>query len=162
MFERLITVRPLGAADHQWVVQAVRGWGGDFVVSRGRAHYPEGLPGYCALGRGGDRLGLASYRVNGSECELVLLEAFVRGRGVGTLLVKAVGDEARRSGCRRVWLVTTNDNLDAQRFYQRRGFRIAAFYRDAVDAARVIKPAIPVAGLYGIPIHDEIEFEMML
>jgi ribosomal protein S18 acetylase RimI-like enzyme len=160
--ERPITVRPLDAADHEWVLHVVRGWGADFVVSRGRAHYPEGLPGYCALGQGGDRLGLASYRVSGSGCELVLLEALVRRKGVGTFLVEAVADEARRSGCRRLWLVTRNDNLAAQRFYQRRGFRIAAVHRDAVDAARVIKPSIPATGLYGIPIHDEIEFELLL
>ena len=66
------------------------------------------------------------------ECEIVTIDSLAEGRGVGSALVAAVIDAARRAECRRVWLVTTNDNLPAIRFYQKRGFVLAALRRDAV------------------------------
>ena len=67
-----------------------------------------------------------------------------------------------RRKARRAWLITTNDNLDAIRFYQRRGFTIATVHAGAIEQSRTIKPSIPLVGSYGIPIRDEIEFEMLL
>jgi hypothetical protein len=66
------------------------------------------------------------------------------------------------AGCRKIWTITTNDNLDAMRFYQRRGFRIAAVRPGAVAAARRLKPTIPELGEHGIPIRDEIELALTL
>ncbi len=63
----------------------------------------------------------------------------------------------RDAGCRRVWLTTSNDNLEALRFYQRRGLRIVAVHRGAIDRARELKATIPLVGRHGIEIHDEIE-----
>ena len=41
---------------------------------------------------------------------------------------------------------------------QRRGFRLDAIHRGAVDDSRSrLKPEIPVVGAYGIPLRDEIE-----
>ncbi len=57
-------------------------------------------------------------------------------------------------------MVTTNDNLDALRFYQRRGFTIAEIRRRAVDESRrTLKPTIPDVGCFGIPVRDEIILE---
>lgn len=92
----------------------------------------------------------------------VTLDAFPRFRGVGTRLLRSVAEEARKRGCRRLWLITTNDNLDAIRFYQRRGMRIATVHTGALRESRKIKPAIPEVGMNGIPLRDEIEFEMVL
>jgi hypothetical protein len=61
-----------------------------------------------------------------------------------------------------VWLITSNDNLNALRFYQRRGYRLAAVHRDAIVLARQIKPEIPLVGDFGIPLTDEIELEKLL
>jgi len=73
------------------------------------------------------------------------------------------GDRGDRAGCRRVWLVTTNDNVDALAFYQRRGFRLAALHRAAVTEAReTLKPEIPEVARNGIPIRDELELELEL
>ena len=59
--------------------------------------------------------------------------------------------------------MTTNDNLSALRFYQRRGFRLVKIWPGAVDAARKsLKPTIPQVGQNGIPIHDEIDLCRML
>ena len=67
----------------------------------------------------------------------------------------------RPSGARRLWLITTNDNVDALRFYQRRGFRLVRVHAGAVDRSRAaLKPGIPEAGDHGIPLRDELELEM--
>jgi GNAT superfamily N-acetyltransferase len=94
------------------------------------------------------------------QCEVLTLHATEQWHGVGTALIKAVEQLAAEQGCTRLWLITTNDNVDALRFYQRRGFQLAAIHRRAVDDSRSrLKPEIPVAGAYGIPMRDEIELE---
>jgi len=92
----------------------------------------------------------------------VTLHAFQPFAGIGTALVQAVRDVAADEGCRRLWLITTNDNLDALRFYQRRDFELVAVHRDLRDTARRLKPSIPLVGDYGIPIRDELELEIGL
>jgi hypothetical protein len=77
-------------------------------------------------------------------------------------LLQAVCDAARKACCNRLWLITTNDNVDALRFYQRFGFSLVALHRDAVRESRRLKPSIPETGKDGIPIRDEIELEMQL
>jgi Acetyltransferase (GNAT) family len=89
--------------------------------------------------------------------EVVTLNALERRAGVGTLLMEAAAIEAKRLRCTEIRLTTTNDNLDALRFYQRRGLRLVALRPGAVDRARVEKPEIPRVGDYGIPLHDEID-----
>ena len=75
-------------------------------------------------------------------------------------MIEAVWLLARRQGCTRLWVITTNDNVDALRFYQRRGFRLVRVHRGAVDRSRAsLKPEIPPVGAYGIPLRDEIELD---
>ena len=88
------------------------------------------------------------------------MRALEQWRGVGTALLVAVEAAGGRERWRRLWLVTTNDNVDAVRFYQRRGWEWVAFHHDAVTAARErLKPEIPARGAYGIAIRHELEFE---
>jgi N-acetylglutamate synthase-like GNAT family acetyltransferase len=90
--------------------------------------------------------------------EIVTLNALNRRSGIGSLLIDEVREEAKRRRCREVTLTTTNDNIDALRFYQRRGFRLAALRPGAVDRARLErKPEIPRSGAYNIPLRDEID-----
>ena len=149
------------AADRVWAEARMdAGWGGALQARRGELHDVLALPGFVAEEDGGPR-GLATYRVGGDECELAFIEAFERGRGVGTALLEAV--RAAAAGCARIWVVTTNDNLDALRFYQRRGFRLVALRPGAVDEAREqLKPRIGRVGAFGIPIRDELELELRL
>jgi ribosomal protein S18 acetylase RimI-like enzyme len=110
-----------------------------------------------------DRTGALTYRVDGDSIELTAVAAEPRGRGTGTSLVDALVAAARYVGTSRVWVVTTNDNLDALAFYQRRGFRLADIRVGAVDEARrSLKPTIPLVGQHGIEMHDEIELTMLL
>jgi GNAT superfamily N-acetyltransferase len=138
-------------------------WGSPIVLSRGGAHDVRELPALVAVEAvTGAWLGTAAYRMEGDECELVEIEAHERHRGVGTALLEAVAVAARAAGANRMWLITTNDNLDAMRFYQRRGFHLVRLWPDAVMESRRRKPEIPTIGDYGIPIRDEVELEIDL
>ena len=157
-----VAVKPLTDSDRAWVQGVVRHWGADFVVTRGRKVYPAELDGFIAESETGERVGLITFEIHNDQCEIVTLDAFSRFTGVGTALIKAAASVARHAGCRRMWLITTNDNIDAFRFYQRRGFTIAAVHCDAIAESRRMKPSISQIGQYGIPIRDEVEFEKML
>jgi GNAT superfamily N-acetyltransferase len=133
-------------------------WGGEALVLRGQVYPVDALDGFAAVEQG-SWTGLVTFRLEAGECEVMSLDSLVRHQGTGTALLQAVIDHARRQGARRVHLTTTNDNLDALRFYQRRGFRLSALRPGAVDAARQLKPAIPLSGEYAIPLHDELELE---
>jgi len=156
-----VRVRALGEADREWATGKLRELWGEGVVSRGRLLDATVLPGFVAEGDG-EPAGLLTYRIDGGDCEVVTINAFPRGAGAGTALMEAVAVAARDAGCRRVWLITTNDNLRALRFYQRRGFRLAALHRDALARSRELKPSIPEVGLDGIPLRDELELELTL
>jgi len=157
-----VSVKPVTDSDRPWVLGVVRHWGADFVVTRGRKVYPAELNGFIAESESGERLGLITFETFEDQCEIVTLDAFSRFSGVGTSLIKKVVSVTRQAGCRRIWLITTNDNIDAIRFYQRRGFTIAAVHANAIAESRRMKPSISEIGQCGIPIRDEIEFEMML
>ncbi|WP_168724076.1 GNAT family N-acetyltransferase [Streptomyces sp. A1499] len=107
-------------------------------------------------------VGLLTYMVSDAGLEIGSLDAVVRHSGVGGLLLAVAVGPAQRAGARRAWLVTTNDNLDALRFYQRRGLRITDVTPWGVDAVRAVKPSIPLSGEYGIPLHDEPTLELPL
>jgi ribosomal protein S18 acetylase RimI-like enzyme len=108
--------------------------------------------------RYGELAGVLTYIVDGDSCEVLTLHAAERHRGVGTALLDAVEEIAGGAGCARLWLITTNDNVDALRFYQRRGFRLAEVHPGAVDdTRRSLKPEIPEVGEHGIPLRDELE-----
>jgi ribosomal protein S18 acetylase RimI-like enzyme len=157
-----VTIRQLGPGDRAWLKGFVTDrWGSEIVVARGRVLRPENHPGFVAED-GHLRLGLVTYRIGDGECEIVTIDSVVEGRGVGTALLDAVTAQGRAVGCRRVWLITTNDNLNALRFYQGRGFRLVAVHCGAVEASRRLKPEISEIGYFGIPIRDELELELSL
>lgn len=158
----MMDVRPLTAADKDWVVAQLRKWWGSVrVVTRGRVHQADELPGFIVV-REKERVGLATYRTAGDECEMVTLNSVVEHIGVGSALIEAVKNAGREAGCRRLWLITTNDNMSALRFYQKRQFALVALHRDAISQSRRLKPEIPDTGIDGIPIRDEIELGLML
>jgi GNAT superfamily N-acetyltransferase len=131
---------------------------GSAMVARG-GELPDPLTRPAVIAEQGARLiGALSYDVRDISCEILTLHTDRRWSGVGTALVVDVARLAAAMGCTRYWVSTTNDNVDALRFYQRRGFRLAALRCGAVDEARrTVKPGIPLEGEYGIPLRDEIE-----
>ena len=155
-----IEILPLSQKDQPWVARLLtENWGSVLVISRGQTHDASILPGFVAL-MDGKKVGVLTYRIQGAECELVTLDSWQENSGVGTNLVEAVKRTAFEAGCDRLWLITTNDNLHALGFYQKRGFHLVALRPDAMAAARKIKPSIPEIGRHGIPLRDEIELEI--
>lgn len=154
-------IDPSRAGDAATVTDILqRSWGSTVVISRGVAHDAAGLPGFIAE-RAGTPAGLVTYHPGVKAWEVVTLDSVLRGCGVGTALLMSVADAARADGATKLWLITTNDNLDALRFYQRRGWRLSEVHVGTVDEARRRKP-IPLVGAYGIEIHDELELELDL
>jgi GNAT superfamily N-acetyltransferase len=187
VYQRDVAIRPVEEADRptvEWLTTQL--WGAPEVVVHDGVFYPATLPGFIAersaAGHGGRIAGLVTFearfaarpggaRQHGARqhyagqddaadhgvLEIVTINALDLYQGIGTMLIEAVRMEAKRLGCHLVTLTTTNDNIGALRFYQRRGFRIAAVRPGAVDRSRQLKPGIPRTGDFGIPLHDEID-----
>lgn len=136
-------------------------WGSRIMVTRGVALDASKLPGFLVR-EGRELIGLLTYHVKDNELEIVSLDAIHKRKGAGSLLLEAAVAEASAFKYRRVWLITSNDNLDALRFYQRRGFDLARVHYGAIDEARKIKPTIPLNGDFNIPIRHEVELEQVL
>ena len=111
---------------------------------------------------GTEPVGLLTYAVRDGACEVVTLDSFAERRGVGSALLEAVREVAAAAGCERLWLSTTNDNLAALRFYQRRGWDLVALHRDVVAQWRRSKPVIPERGRDEIPLRHALELELRL
>jgi ribosomal protein S18 acetylase RimI-like enzyme len=153
-----VRVRPFVDSDGAWAEALIDAeLSGRWQARLGSVIDGLALPGLVAE-LNGERAGLLTFAEEPERVEIVSLEAAIRYRGVGKALIEAIVEQARG---RRLWLVTTNDNLDALRFYQRRGFRIVEVRVGAVDEARrMLKPTIPAVGNFGIPIRDEIVLQM--
>jgi GNAT superfamily N-acetyltransferase len=147
-------------ADRDWVSAVLeQHWGSLKVVSRGRLHQADQLPGLI-LKELGARVGLLTYAASSNECEIVTLDALDIRRGIGTALLSEMVKRASGTSWKRLWLVTTNDNLVAQKFCQRNGWSLVNVHKDAVLESRKIKPEIPLTGINGVPITDELEYEI--
>ncbi len=136
-------------------------WGDEAMVDRDRVFYPAEHPAFLAE-EAGRAVGVITYDIKDGQCEVTSLNSLRPGQGIGGALIEAVTAEARRAGCWRMWLLTTNDNLAGLQFYQKRGYRLVALYPGAVDRARALKPGIALLGESGIPIRDELELELEL
>ena len=156
-----LRVRALRDDERAWAAGVVSESWDETVVSGAREHRPARLPALVAEADG-ERAGLATYLIEGGDCELVTLDALTVGGGIGGALVEALADTARAAGCTRLHLVTTNDNLPALRLYQRHGFVLAAVRLGGVEVSRQRKPQIPATGHAGIPIRDELVLERVL
>jgi ribosomal protein S18 acetylase RimI-like enzyme len=110
----------------------------------------------------GQRAGLLTYLIEGIACEIVSLDSVIKRKGIASALIERIKSIAQESGCERVWLVTTNDNLSALRFYQKRDFIMDAFHAGAIQHSRKLKPSISLFGKDGISIRDEIELAYYL
>lgn len=157
-----MNIRPLTEADRAWLEEFVpERWGAPTVVGHGRVFRVAELPGFVALEED-EPVGLVTYSIEGEACELVTIDSLREGLGIGSSLLEAVERSARDAGCRRLWLITTNDNLRMLRFAQRRGFSLVALHPNALEESRRLKPEIPLLGLHGIPMRDELELELPL
>jgi ribosomal protein S18 acetylase RimI-like enzyme len=157
-----VLVRPLVAGDRSWSDGALsRVWGSTVVARKGELVDAADLPGFVAIVNG-QPVGLVTYAIRGNELEVVTIYSEQEGRGVGRALMDAVHHHAQELGIRRIWLVTTNDNIRALRFYQQWGMDLIALLRDGASTSRTVKPAIPTIGAHRIPVRHELELELQL
>jgi len=157
-----VEIRPIDVQDRDWVRDfLLQQFGSTVVVSRGRLHHADQLQGLIGL-HDGIPSALLTYDITGDECEVVSLHSARPGHGLGTRLLECAAEEARAQACRRIWLITTNDNAAAIEFYRRRGWKLVAIHEGAIEVSRRLKPQIPLVGRGGVPIRDEIEFELSL
>lgn len=167
MSESDFTIRPLEREDREWVAHFMdEHWGTTQIVSRGKSHYGHLLPGYVAEREGKEEtetIGLLTYRLEDDTCEIMTLNSLDEEKGVGTALVEKLVEDVKAIGnIKRIWLITTNDNLAALKFWQKREFVLVTIHRDSIQESRRLKPQIPIVGQEGIPIRDEIELEYPL
>ena len=158
-----MNVRPVTPADREWIAETVSAaFGSVRLVSHGELiEDASSLDGF-AVEHDGRPVGCALLNVVDDVAELVALVTTYRGAGAGGSLLEAVVARARKEKWSRLWLITSNDNIDAIRMYQRAGWNWVDFRRDAITRARVLKPEIPEVGNHGIPVRHEIEFEAPL
>ncbi len=157
-----LIIRRLDTLDPEVVrSKIIESWGAEIVVAHGVIFLPAELPGLAAFF---DRklVGIITYAIDDAGCEIVTLNSWQECMGVASKLIKKVTQIATQAGCNRLHLVTTNDNVHALRFYQKRGFTISAVHLNAIAGSRDLKPHIPIFGMDGIPIRDEIELELIL
>ncbi|WP_454265931.1 GNAT family N-acetyltransferase [Rossellomorea marisflavi] len=133
----------------------LRHWGGtEMVISTG-IHDCVNLDGFVCL-EDNEILGLITFVMGNQECEIISMDSLREGVGIGSSLLRRVENEAIINGCLSLSVITTNDNLHALGFYQRRGFQLVDLKCNAVETARIHKPSIPYIAENGIPIRDEI------
>jgi ribosomal protein S18 acetylase RimI-like enzyme len=155
-------IRNIVETDRAWVRNLLKErWTSEIVVTRGRVHHADQLSGFIAWDNN-VRAGLLTYRIGNDACEIITLDSLREKRGIGRALVKSACEAAAAHRCKRVWLITTNDNVPAMRFYEKLGFSLFAVHRNAMDVSRKLKPEIPVVGIGGVPISDEVEYELPL
>ncbi len=136
-------------------------WGGEEMITRGNVYRPEQLDGFV-VEDDNEWIGLLTFVIQDHECEITSLDSLREEQGIGSTLINKAIQEAHVRQCRRLFLITTNDNLNALGFYQKRGFEMVIIHRGAVNESRMIKPGIPLIGMNNIPLRDEIELEMSL
>lgn len=154
---RRLTSEDLSRLRQFWIEH----WDGKTMIVHGKVYRPKQLEGFVVAEKD-QWIGLITFSISNQELEVTSLDSLRERQGIGTALINKVVDEARANDCQRVFLITTNDNLNALGFYQRRGFELVRINRGAVNESRKIKPGIPLIGENNIPLRDEIELEMIL
>jgi len=155
-----LEIRPADESDRKWMTGLIKArWGEERVIVHGVAFRPAELPAFVAQ-QNDERIGLLTYHADNENIEVITIDSLKPRLGVGSKLLDAMKDYARRAGCKRLWTMTTNDNLNTLRFYQKRGFVMVAVHRNALDLSRMMKPIIPTIGKDGIPLRDEVELEL--
>lgn len=162
LWQSVFSIRKITINDKKQVSQLIsENWGSTVIISRGIVHDVSSLPGFIAESDG--RIaGLITYNINGNECEITTLDSYIEFKGIGSSLIEEVISIAKENDCCKIWLITTNDNTKAIRFYQKRGFTLSGIHINAIQKSRKIKPQIPLYGFDDIPILHEVEFEKRL
>lgn len=156
-------IRKTTAKDRRWIWGFIKGhWGSSLIIVHGKQYFADEIEGLIAVDKDGNRVGLVTYDISDNDCQIVTLNSERNKQGVGSALVDGVKKIATENECNRLWLITTNDNMHALRFYQKYGFVISNIRINEIENSRTMKPEIPKIGLDDIPIRDEIELQLII
>lgn len=133
-------------------------WYTTVMIIRGKEIDMTKTEGFCCREKEAI-IGLVTYIVYDDILEITSLDSLQENQGIGTRLIELAMQEAEERGCQKVVVITTNDNMNAIRFYQKRGFDMVHLFHNALDISRKLKPEIPLIGEDSIPLRHEIEFE---
>lgn len=135
-----------------------RDFGRSRIVAFGEVMDIDAMPALVAVVTDAPS-GALTYRLLGDALHIVALatDAMSQRSGVGGYLVAEAELLARRLELARVIVTTTNDNLPALYFFQRRGYRLTDLVPEGVHSQ-----AGGLAGFAGIPVRDEIRLEKRL
>lgn len=151
-----IIIRPKTTLDNKILENFMNlNWGGEPLIVHGKKYFTKNLEGYLGF-KGEECIAFLLYERQKIDWEIIVLEVMAKFSGIGTKLLNELIEDAKKNHCPQIHVMTTNDNLDALRFYQRRGFIFSGIFLDVVDYARTLKPSIPALGDYNIPIRDEL------
>lgn len=158
-----VSIRPIQDKDREWLkTQFISEWGSDNIYSRGKIHTSSDSKGFIAE-KSGIPVGFIAYVQEDREMEALAIAVIKtqRRKGIGKILFTQLINYAKGLGnIKRLWGITTNDNIETIGFVQKLGFRLVAIHPSSVTQARQsLKPEIPLIGVHGIPLRDEIEFE---
>ena len=160
--EKTFQIREIRQSDKPWILEYIKNyWGSNIIVSRRKRYSIDKLYGFIAI-HDTEYVGLVTLKIDNQACQIITMDAIIENIGIGTSLLEKAIEYAIAQECRKVWLITTNDNTPALRFYQTRGFRLKAIYCNEIEFSRKLKPEIPTYGIDSIPIRDEIELEYAL
>lgn len=149
-----VTVRQATDADRARVVALfVTDFGRSKFIAFGEEFQAETVPTIVAE-MDGDLAGALAYRLQQGMLQIVALATDPEWQrsGVGGQLVDHAERVALEAGATHVAVATTNDNLPALYFYQRRGYRLTEV---AVDAIASANEGATIVGFAGIVIRDE-------
>ena len=132
-------------------------WAGPFIVTKGKLHDTSKSCGFVWVEEA-TILGYVLYNIQDNECEILVLESLKQNCGIGTALIEVVKSKAKGCNCSCVWLITTNDNFHAIRYYHMHGFALAQVHINSIVKSRILKSSIPLIGDNGISIRHEFEF----
>ncbi len=155
-------IRNANDADRDFIRKKTsKEWGDEVIVVHNTIYRPYLLDAFIAE-TAEKKVGMLTYFIHEDSFEIVTIIVFTQRKAVGTKLINQAKALCRERGLKRLWLITTNDNEPAIKFYKKIGFKVKAVHSGAVEYARKLKPTIPITGYNGIEIRDEIEMEMIL
>ncbi len=155
----ILPIGPTNRSEVNTLLQ--KSWGDLTMITQNHTHYLDQLPGFVYQ-KFDSIQGIVTYSIQNQYCEIVSLNSFDQNVGIGSHLLNKVIEVAQQKTCQKVWLITTNDNLNALKFYQKRGFDLVRLNHNAITRLRLQKRMIPLIGLNGIPIRHELVLEHRL
>jgi len=157
-----ITLREIKSTDQEWIKKiSLDLWNSVKIVSQHKIYYTDKLSGILALYQD-TRAGLLLYSIDQPTLNIISLNTLFENIGIGSKLIERIEKIGIKKKLKKVRVTTTNDNIDALRFYQAKGFQIIKVNVDIMNKYRKLKPELPKLGFYNIEIRDEFVLEKAL